>query len=243
VKISPLSVSCVLAAGAAALLCGCNSDSQGLASAPTEITNLSNQLASARATLSEKESTIQTLETKDKLHQTDLSSASNRIASLTAELAGAKASGDRCASDLQARAAQLSAAQEENTRRKEEAARLTEAVQSLEHRLAFAQGQLDAARGQLALANQHLNESEASKAALIQHWSDPSALRAQLRDLQRTSPPHQTNHPVTASAPARVAKVADKHPAQASPPKPPEETRVELQPDGTVKLVPVSLQH
>lgn len=241
-----LVASLALAVALVTVLGGSRGKSRALETLAGEITTLSNQVAEAKTAVGEKDQALTTLQTKVRLHLDDLAAATNRLGSAQAEVArlhGALRGAEARAAERGAEVARL---EQGLARAAEQAQRLKDGLRSLEDRVTQAQGQLARALEQMTNFASRLNLSAAEKARLLEQWHDPSALRAQSRQLAAKAPPPPPAAPPRAAAgapeyPPKLVELLGRKPdASAQPKAKPVPQKLQLQPDGTVRLVPAS---
>lgn len=179
----------VLAVAAAVSFSNARGARKALKVAADDALQLSNKLSQATARIGEHEATLETLRIAHKLRGDDMTALSNRLETVKSEQAALKREvaqrDQRIASQEQAASGQY-----------ERVAALETDLSRAAHRIAELERELASRQAAITLTEEHFKEaanarnlSESQRAELLRSWSDPSAVRARLRDLSRKSGP------------------------------------------------------
>lgn len=180
-----------------------------LSAASDSLTTTSNKLAEATMKLAEQGATTETLRVQIGLQKNDLVTASNQIAAASAQLAQQMSRIRAMESEIGQRTAQVASLNRSNALLQSSIASFQTRTESLTEALDAARVQIAEAGKKIESASAALNETEASKSALLARLNDPSALRAQLDT-------------VTASPNGKVKNLRD--------------AKITIKPDGTVEI-------
>lgn len=219
---------------AALVLRGRNTGQQ-VAAARADTTTLSNKFAEARARLAEQEQVVATLQVVLSNRSELLTGLSNRLAAGAARLTQSDGALSVAQGELEHRRALLVGLTNQVTDLTLHLGEATASLGTLKQQLAESQQQNRALEGQrLALANE-VTSLQADKDRLLRQFNDADVLRAQLQRL-KTAPPATRAGQTATAADAQQAVPGEAQSVGAQK----KLMKVELQPDGSVKLVPAA---
>ncbi len=146
----------------------------------TDLLSTSNKLAEITAQLATKAAAVETLRITQNLHADDLTTLSNRLGTLAAELEKARTINRQTSEEVRQRESDLAISRGETRK-------LQRVAEDLRAETVTLQAQLVEAETKIKLEKEHgealtgtINELQSEKARFIQHWNDPASLRAQL---------------------------------------------------------------
>jgi chromosome segregation ATPase len=219
---------------AALVLRGRNTGQQ-VAAAQADSTALSNKLAEARTRLAEQEQVVATLQVVLSNRSELLTGLSNRLAASAAKLTQSDGALSAAQGELEHRRARLVGLTNQVTDLTLRLSEATASVGTLQHQLAQSQQRIHGVEAQrLALANE-VTTLQADKDRLLRQFNDADVLRAQLQRL-KTAPLATRAGPTTAAPDAQQAAPGEAQSVGAKK----KLMKVELQPDGSVRLVPTA---
>jgi FtsZ-interacting cell division protein ZipA len=187
----------------------------GLQVTTSDLLTTSNKLTETTAQLITKAATVETLRITQNLHAADLTTLSNRVGTLAAELAKANQATRQTGEELRQRESELAGARAEIAKLQQTDEELRAEARALLAQLANAHTKIlvEQQRGETLTAT--INELQAETAVFHQQWNDPAILRAQLAWINRAK---AVNDGVVSSA---------------------KFTKLVMEPDGSVTNVPV----
>ncbi len=157
----------------------------GLQATTSDLLTTSNKLSETTAQLVTKAATVETLRITQTLHATDLTTLSNRLGTLAAELDKANQATRQTGETLRQRDAELAATRAEIAKLQQTGEELRAEARALQAQLANANAktQVEQQHGETLTAA--INELQAETAVFHQQWNDPAILRAQLAWINR----------------------------------------------------------
>jgi FtsZ-interacting cell division protein ZipA len=174
-----LAIVCLVAVG------NWRSARNGLQTTTSDLLTTSNRLSETTAQLVTKAATVETLRITQNLHAADLTTLSNRLGALAAELDKANQATRQAGEALRQRESELAVG-------REEIAKLQQTGEELRAETRALQAQLATANAKILVEQQHgetltaaINELQAETAVFHQQWNDPAILRAQLAWISR----------------------------------------------------------
>jgi chromosome segregation ATPase len=182
-----------------------------LEAATSQSLQLSNRLAEAHTKLEAQEQNVARLQTNIILDLQQFAMASNRSAQVSAALAQAQAEMRLAIEQAKQHETALASIESVRADLVREKSELSAAITSLQKQLADMQNKLSAAESERAFFADQMRREQAEKEELVRRFNDPAALRAQAARLKEMS---------------RRSTKADAT------------EMLQLQPDGTVRLVP-----
>lgn len=152
----------------------------GLQTTTSDLLSTSNKLSETTAQLVTKAATVETLRITQNLHASDLTTLTNRLGKLAAELDKANQATRQTGEALRQRDAELAGARAEIAKLQQTGEELRAEARALQAQLAAANTkiQVEQKRGETLTAA--INELQAETAVFHQQWNDPAILRAQL---------------------------------------------------------------
>lgn len=158
-----------------------------LSGVTTDLTTASNKLAEVTAKLAEQGAATETLRTQLSLQKTDVAGANEQISRLTAQLAGHTIRLKTLEAEVARRDGQIAALNRTNGQQQASTVALTDRIKELEAALETARQQITQANVRFETTRAMLNETEAGRAMLLAKLNDPSALRAQLQNVNAST--------------------------------------------------------
>jgi len=157
----------------------------GLQSTTSDLLTTSNKLSETTAQLVTKAATVETLRITQNLHAADLTTLSNRLGTLAAELDKANQANRQTGEALRQRDTELTGARAEIAKLQQTGEELRAEARALQAQLADAHAkiQIEQQHGETLTAT--INGLQAETAVFHQQWNDPAILRAQLAWINR----------------------------------------------------------
>jgi chromosome segregation ATPase len=221
---------------ALALLCALmfsqkKSADKATAQARADAQSLSNQIAGLKVKVTEQTAKTVTCQDGYSNRVAEVRALSNRLARMTATLEQARTEARSAQAQAKKQSEESSALERQVTSLAQDKTDLTTALESTRSELAAIRQQLHAADQQVAALTQTLNGTRAEKDELSHQLNNLSALEARMADLRAA---HKARRPT----PTRLeAHGATTEAGQASLSPFQKNVKLQLQPDGSVKLV------
>ena len=187
----------------------------GLQTTTSDLLTTSNKLSETTAQLVTKAATVETLRITQNLHAADLTTLSNRLGTLAAELDKASQATRQTGEALRQQEAELAGARAEIAKLQQTGEELRAEARALQVQLANANTKIQVEQQHGETLTAAINELQAEAAGFHQQWNDPAILRAQLAWINRAK---AVNNGVVSAA---------------------KYTKLVMEPDGSVTNVPV----
>ena len=157
----------------------------GLQATTSDLLTTSNKLSETTAQLVTKAATVETLRITQNLHAADLTTLSNRLGTLAAELDKANQSARQTGETWRQRESEFAVARAEIAKLRQTGEELQAEAHALQAQLANANTkiQVEQQRGDTLTAT--INQLQAETALFHQQWNDPAIVRAQLAWINR----------------------------------------------------------
>lgn len=163
---------------------------------------------------------------------------SNQWQRATAQAKQAEAQATAAQAQLQAAQQNLQALQQEREALRQSNAELTAKLQAIRAQLEAAGAEASELRRQCEQLQGELNRAQAQLAEARRQWADLASVEARVKQLKDTLAARRSRRP-TEQIPAEPTEIQSNAVAQTAARLKPKHTRLVLEPDGTVRVVPI----